>query len=122
MGLLLVDAISLGSQQNRTNTAVEDILVVNISVTDANGNPRNGLNKDSATFTSIQGGLSGGTVNDLISIGRGFYGLMFSAGQPDVAGGPFPSFPNSDNVFGVAISDAGDAGQTLVRVTVSGRP
>jgi hypothetical protein len=121
MGLLLVDAIAR-VPPDHADASGEDLLVVAISVTDANGNPRDGLTKDSVRFTLVTGGLTG-AVDDLLNIasGSGLYGLEFGAGQPQTAGGSFPSFLNSDNVFAVVISDAGDAGQTLVRVTVTGR-
>jgi hypothetical protein len=114
MGLLVVNAnaLSLGP----VNTNNEDIISVAISVTDANGNPRDGLTQNNVRYTLVSGG-AGGQVKDLVNIasGSGLYALELSAGPQPAGGGPFPSVGNS--VCGVAISDGGDAGQTLVSLT-----
>ncbi len=122
MGLLMVDAQVADIPTSHTDTSKEDLLVVTVSVTDANGNPRDGLTTNSVTFSLLGGNLTGGTVDDFVTFqaGSGFYGLEFGAGPAD-ANGAFPSFPNADSTFGVAIADGGDNGQTIVRITVTGR-
>jgi len=121
MSLLLVEAQPRIPAVHNNPTTEEDLLVVAVSVTDADGNPREGLTDANVNFTLVTGGLSG-TVDDFVDVDSGLYGLQFSAGQPATAGGPFPSFLNSLNVFAVAITDGSDNGQTLVQINVSGRP
>jgi hypothetical protein len=118
MGRLIIETETLVGSYAGPSTA--DSFAVVMSVTDADGVPRAGLTEQTVTLTWIDGG-SIGALSSLSSGGSefgnaGYYEFLV------VAGGPGSVFLNGTQLYGLAVADGGDQGQTLFEATVEGRP
>jgi hypothetical protein len=114
MGLLIVDAETLVSAYA---PGKPDLFEVIVSVTDAQGKPRDGLATGDLTLSWLDGGSIGALANfsgsPTENSQAGYY--IFTVERPGV-------YENATSVYGLAVVSGTDRGQTLFSVTIEGRP
>jgi hypothetical protein len=119
MGILIVDAMSFPTDYPGEGQA--DFFEMLMSVTDADGTPKSGLSANNVTLTMLEGfnGFEGVT---LMSSGgsalglAGYYSLSIGRDEPEFV------FRNGPRIYGLAVVDGTDQGQTLVSADLQGRP
>jgi hypothetical protein len=116
MARLDVQAVYQVSDYDATQ---QDILMISVSVCDANGDPVSTLTKDNFSLF-LDGGTPNGTLEDVtqgtVMLEIGLYDLFFKSFPP-------PShFENGTGAVVLTVTNGADRGQTIFNVTVDGRP
>ena len=97
----------------------QDVLLINVSVNDADGNPLSTLTKDNfSLFTdaAVPNGTLESVSQGAVMLEIGLYDLIFESPPPPL------HFESGTGAVVVTVTNGSDRGQTILNVTVAGRP